>query len=83
MNCKSRFVDRYTRKVEEQELEELWRWCSIEYKDREAKARVLGVPARMRTFNYFYGLRFRILLQRHSDNLTASLQTKNLCAPEV
>ena len=28
-----------------QELEELWRWCLTEYKNREAKARILGVQA--------------------------------------
>ena len=37
----------------------------------------------MRTFNYFYGLRLGILLLRHSDNLSASLQTKDLCAVEA
>ena len=66
-----------------QELEELWRWCLIEYKDREVKARVLGVQVQMRTFDYFYGLRLGILLQRHSDNLRASLQTKDLFAAEA
>ena len=40
-----------------QQLEELWHWCLMEYKDREAKAQVLGVQAQMRTYDYFYGLR--------------------------
>ena len=66
-----------------QELEELWRWCLMEYKDREAKARVLGVQAQMRTFDYFYGLRLGILLLSHSINLSASLQTKDLCVAEA
>ena len=65
-----------------QKLEELWHW-STEYKDREAKARVLGVQAQMKTFDYFYGLRLGILLLRHHDNLNASLQTKDLCAAEA
>ena len=55
----------------------------MEYKDREVKPRVLAVQARMRTFDYFYGLRPGILLLRHSDNLNASLQTKVLCAAEA
>ena len=55
----------------------------MKYKDRETKARVLGVQAQMRTFDYFYGLRLGILLLRHSDNLSASLQTKDLCAAEA
>ena len=66
-----------------QELEELCRWCLTEYKDREAKARVLSVQAQMRTFDYFYGLRIGILLLRHSNNLSASLQTKDLCVAEA
>ena len=37
----------------------------------------------MRTFDYFYGLRLGILLLRHSDNLSASLQTKYLYAGEA
>ena len=45
--------------------------------------RVLGVQAQMRTFDYFYGLRLGILLLRHSVNLSASLQTKELCAGEA
>ena len=45
--------------------------------------RVLGVQAQMRTFDYFYGLRLGILLLRHSVNLSASLQAKDLCAGEA
>ena len=37
----------------------------------------------MRIFDYFCGLRHGILLLRHSDNLSASQQTKNLCAVEA
>ena len=66
-----------------EELEELWDWCSSEYKDRETKARVGGVQAQMRTFEYFFGLRLGILILRHSDNLSASLQTKDLCAAKA
>ena len=45
--------------------------------------RVLGVQAQMRTFDYFYELRLGILLLRHSVNLSASLQAKDLCAGEA
>ena len=55
----------------------------MEYKNREAKAPVLGVQAQMMTFDYFYGFRLGILLLRHSDNLNAPLQTKNLCVAET
>ena len=65
------------------ELEELWNWCLVEYKHREAKARVYGVQAQMRTFNYIFGLRLGILLLKHSDNLSKSLQAESLCAAEA
>ena len=52
-------------------------------RSRSKKVRVLGVQAQMRTFDYFYGLRLGILLLRHSVNLSASLQTKELCAGEA
>ena len=42
--------------------------------------RVLSVQPQMRTFDY---LRFRILPFRHGNNLSASLQTKYLCAAET
>ena len=47
------------------------------------KTRVLGVQVQMRKFDYFYGLRLRIILLRHRDNLSVSLQTKDLCAAEA
>ena len=55
----------------------------MEYKDREAKARVLSTQAQMTTFDYFYGFWLGIPLLRHSDNLGVSLQTKNLCAAKA
>ena len=55
----------------------------MEYRGREANVRVLGVQAQMSIFNYFYGLRLGILLLRHSDNLSASLQTNDRCAVDV
>lgn len=64
-------------------LEDLWDWCSSQYKDRETKARVGGVQAQMRTFEYFFGLRLGILILRHSDNLSASLQAKDLYAAKA
>ena len=65
------------------ELVELWNWCLVGYKDREAKARIHGVQAQMQTFDYFFGLRLGILLLRHSDNLSTWLQAKNLCTAEA
>ena len=66
-----------------EELKELWSWCLVEYKDREAKARIHGVQAQMRTYDYFFGLRLGILLLRHRDNLSTSLQAENVCTAEA
>ena len=66
------------------ELEELWDWCLDEYKDREARARILGVQSQMQTFEYFFlGLRLAILLPRHNDNLSTSLKAKVLRATQA
>lgn len=65
------------------ELETLWDWCLKEYQDSESKARVLGAQAQMRTFDYFHGLNLGILLLKHSDNLSSSLQAKDLCASQA
>ena len=65
------------------ELVELWNWCLVGYKDREAKARIHGVQAQMQTFDYFFASRLDILLLRHGDNLSTSLRAKNLCAVEA
>ena len=62
------------------ELKELWKWCLVEYKLRESKARINDVHAEMQTFDYFFRLRLSILLLGHNDNLSTSLQAENLCA---
>ena len=48
------------------------------------QARILGVRhIKISTSDYFYGLGPGILLMSHSDNLSASLQTNDLCAADV
>ena len=66
-----------------EELDELWDWCLDEYKDREAKARTHGVQSQIQTFEYFFALRLSILLLRHSDNFSTSLQAKDFRAVEA
>ena len=60
------------------EFEELWNWWLVEYKDREAKARIHGVQAQMQTFAYLFGLRLGIPLLRLNDNQSTSLQAEYL-----
>ena len=61
------------------ELEELWDCCLDKYKHREAKAQIHGVRSQMQMFEYFFGLRLAILLLRHSDNFSTSLQRFQYC----
>ena len=63
-----------------EEQEELWDWCLGEYREREAKVRIHGVQSQMQTFKYFFGLSLAIFLPRHSNNLSTTLQAKDLCA---
>ena len=52
-------------------------------KDREAKAQIHGVQSQRQTFRYYFGLRLAILLSRHNDSLSTSLQAKDLCAADA
>ena len=66
-----------------EELKELWKGCLKEYKDTETKARIIGVQTQMNKFNYFFGVKLAILLLRHSDNLSATLQSPKLSASQA
>ena len=66
-----------------EELKELWKWCLKEYKDTETKARIIGVQTQMNKFNYFFGVKLAILLLRHSDDLSKTLQSPKLFASQA
>ena len=66
-----------------EELKELWKWCLKEYKDTETKARIVGVQTQMNKFNYFFGVKLAILLLRHSDDLSKTLQSPKLFASQA
>ena len=66
-----------------EELKESWKWCLKEYKDTETKARIIGVQTQMNKFNYFFGVKLAILLLRHSDDLSTTLQRPKLSASQV
>ena len=77
MDRKSRFIDKYIRKLPGTER-------AVTLVFNEIQARILGVRhIKISTSDYFYGLRPGILLMSHSNNLSASLQTNNLCAADV
>ena len=46
------------------------------------RARIIGVEAQMLKFEFLFGVRLGALILRHSDNLSSTLQHKNMSAAE-
>ncbi len=63
-------------------LEELWEKAVSVVHDTEVIARIGGVRAQMETFEFFFGLLLGECLFRHSDNLSRTLQKKDISASE-
>lgn len=63
-------------------LQDLWDESVDVVRDSEMKARILGVAAQMKTFEYFYAINLAELILRHSDNLSRTLQKTNISAAE-
>ena len=62
---------------------ETWKECLIQGGlSTDVKARVIGCQAKMKTFDYFFGLLLGERLFSHTDNLSATLQSKNMSAVE-
>ena len=52
-------------------------------KDTETEARIIGVQAQMNKFNYFFRVKLAILLLRHSNSFSATLQNPELSASQT
>ena len=63
-------------------LQELWIDCKDFVKEVDARARIKGVSAQMKSFNFLFGIALGKLLLMHSDNLSKTLQHKYLSAAE-
>ena len=62
---------------------ETWKECLIQGGlSTDVKARVIGCQTKMKTFDYFFGLLLGERLFSHTDNLSATLQRKNMSAVE-
>lgn len=61
-------------------LQDLWDECDS--KDSEIRARILGVSAQMRTFEYLFGVMLPHEILSLTDNLSKSLQQESLSASE-
>ena len=63
-------------------LLELWAELLERVKDTEMKARIQGVAAQMMKFDYFFGVSLGLLILRHTDNLSRTMQTADMSAAE-
>lgn len=61
-------------------LNALWDECLEERLQADIRARILGVQAQMKSFDYFFGTSLAYLVLRHSDNLSSTLQDKDMSA---
>ena len=51
----------------------LWTDSLTSVKNTVMRARIIGVSARMETFDFFFGITLGELILRHSDNLSRTL----------
>ena len=51
-------------------------------RDTETKARINGVSAQMKTFDFLFGVVLGEILLHHSDNLSKTLQKKTISTAE-
>ena len=61
-------------------LQRLWEEAADISHDTETIARIRGVAAQMKKFEFFFGLILSEVLLSHTDNLSKSLQSKNCLA---
>ena len=63
-------------------LQATWTTAIEVVKDTEMKCRIIGVMSQMKTFNFVYGVMLGHLVLVHSDNLSRTLQKKDMSAAE-
>ena len=63
-------------------LQDTWAESITITRDTETKARINGVQAQMRDFNFYFGIVLGELILRHTDMLNQTLQKKTMSAAE-
>ena len=63
-------------------LQRTWEKAVTVVKDTETKARIRGVSAQMKTFEFLFKNMLRELILKHTDNLNGTLQHKCMSAAE-
>ena len=63
-------------------LQDLWEESYSEVRDTDIRARIKGVDAQMKTFDYLIGFMLGQSILRHTDALSKGLQHETLAASE-
>lgn len=63
-------------------LQETWEEAVEVVCDTETKARIRGVSAAMKTFDFLFGVMLGEIILRHTDNLSRTLQQRSISAAE-
>lgn len=63
-------------------LQKTWEESVDVVKDTEMKSRIIGVATQMETFDYLYGVMLGQMILCHSDNLSRTLQKRDISAAE-
>ena len=60
-------------------------WCNETQtaSDPDIRARAGGIERKLTTFKFVYGMHLSMLVLNHSDNLSKTLQSPNICAAEA
>ena len=72
--CFQRILENYTALLAE------WNECLKGKLQTEMRGRIIGCQSQMASFDFFFGLNLGILLYRHTDNLSKTLQAKKMSA---
>ena len=64
-------------------LQELWEIRLDDNIDPDVRAWVIGVQAKMESFDYFFGISVSELVLNHGDSLSATLQSSTISAVEA
>lgn len=63
-------------------LQFLWETCYECTKDSEIRSRIISVKTQMQSFDFLFGVSLGYEILRHTDNLSRTLQKKDLSAAE-
>ena len=60
----------------------VWEEAELVPKESDIRARLIGVGSQMTTFDFYFGVYLGEMVLRHTDNLSKTLQKKELSATE-